>query len=565
MKTSQTNFLKVSAVVLTCSALALAAAAEEYKPVSAPQTTSNAKPCCTAKAAVSETALPERQGGGKPCCGIGGLASPVSTPEQGRVGLSCCGGADMANAQIFTLGDGGFALSGDGAAAGPFSVIFSVEDGHGSFATSMPCFMGDALAVSGNGAFSPVLSADGTVFPATAAAFSGMAADSTGSGAWLGVQLGQVDDALSTHLSLEGKGLTILNVVEGSPAESAGLQKNDVIVGMNGEGVEGGVAAFAQRIQTLDPGANVTLSIIRAGKRLEVNAVLGERRQDFTWKFPFAPDARIEDHMTLKGSVLRPGENGEWTLEQLGDLSQLQGLPQEDPGQLQGATSMTSQLLVDDGSSTVKIEVNNNGSILSVSKSQDGKITVSRTTPGGDQTSNEYADMDQLKAADEEAYKLLSGRGVHFFHLPGGIGQLQIITPDGKDLGDLQAALELQLGDIEERTQEALKKVEEFWSDGPGEFQLFLTDPTGQAPAVGQAHGHLLQPGTGDGKGGALFSGSLLRKAGRTITVRPDGVIEIRSRKGDDELIREYRNADDLHHRDPELYDTYQELLEVKD
>lgn len=529
MRTSQTNFLKAPAVVLTCSALALAAAAEEYKPSGAPQTTSNAKPCCTAIAAVSGTALPGPSGGGKTCCGIGGLASWVSTPEQGCVGMSGCGGAGMANARVFTLGDGGFALSGDGAA-------------------------------------------DGTGFPAMVVASSGMAADSTGSGAWLGVQLGQVDDALSTHLSLEGKGLTILNVVEGSPAESAGLQKNDVIVGMNGEGVEGGVAAFAQRIQTLDPGADVTLSIIRAGKRLEVNAVLGERRQNFTWKFPFAPDARIEDHMTLKGSVLRPGENGEWTFEQLGDLSQLQGLPREDLGQLQGATSMTSQLLVDDGNSTVKIEVNNNGSILSVSKSQDGKITVSRTTPGGDQTTNEYADMDQLKAADEEAYKLLSGRGVHFFHLPGGIGQLQIVTPDGKDLGDLQAALELRLGDIEERTQEALKKVEEFWSDGPGEFQLFLTDPTGQAPGMGQGqgvdqpHGRLLQPGTGDdGKGGALFSGSLLRKAGRTITVRPDGVIEIRSRKGDDELIREYRNADDLRQRAPELYGKYQELLEVKD
>jgi serine protease Do len=72
----------------------------------------------------------------------------------------------------------------------------------------------------------------------------------------------------------EQKGVLIENVVEGSPAEKAGVQKGDVIVAVN----EQPVAAppeLTRRIVGTSPGTRVELSLVRKGKPLKLPVELG--------------------------------------------------------------------------------------------------------------------------------------------------------------------------------------------------------------------------------------------------------------------------------------------------
>jgi len=87
----------------------------------------------------------------------------------------------------------------------------------------------------------------------------------------LGVWIGEISDALRTHLQLrEGEGVLVQDVVPGSLADRIGVEKHDVIRKLNGEPV-GSAAAITQRIGKLPEGGKVTLTIIRKGAPLTLH------------------------------------------------------------------------------------------------------------------------------------------------------------------------------------------------------------------------------------------------------------------------------------------------------
>lgn len=71
--------------------------------------------------------------------------------------------------------------------------------------------------------------------------------------------------------------VVVNTVVEGSPAEKAGLQSGDLISSINGEAVSG-PGSFAELIRSLEPGDEITLTVIRAKEDdlFEIDIVLGE-------------------------------------------------------------------------------------------------------------------------------------------------------------------------------------------------------------------------------------------------------------------------------------------------
>src|SRR5262245_12997610 len=76
------------------------------------------------------------------------------------------------------------------------------------------------------------------------------------------------------------KGVLIQNVVEDSPAAKAGVQKGDVIVAVNEQGITA-PQELTRRIVATPPGTRVQLSIVRKGKPIKVPVELGrlpERR-----------------------------------------------------------------------------------------------------------------------------------------------------------------------------------------------------------------------------------------------------------------------------------------------
>lgn len=101
---------------------------------------------------------------------------------------------------------------------------------------------------------------------------------------FLGVQLGPVEPALASQLGLdEGTGALVNVVAENSPAYKAGLKEHDVISKIDGETVRG-PQDVVRRISERKKGDKIKLEVFRGGKKIEVEAVLGEKRD--AWPEP---------------------------------------------------------------------------------------------------------------------------------------------------------------------------------------------------------------------------------------------------------------------------------------
>ncbi len=95
-------------------------------------------------------------------------------------------------------------------------------------------------------------------------------------GSFLGVYLGEVDSEVVEELGLkEEYGAHVKKVIEGSPAEEAGLEKDDVIIRWNDERVES--ATQLQRLVRETPiGRKVHIGLMRDSKEQIVDVTLGK-------------------------------------------------------------------------------------------------------------------------------------------------------------------------------------------------------------------------------------------------------------------------------------------------
>ena len=92
---------------------------------------------------------------------------------------------------------------------------------------------------------------------------------------YLGVAVRPVTPEAAESAGLkEQKGVVIESVVEGSPAEKAGVQKGDVIVAVNDQAVAA-PQELTRRIVGTAPGTRVELSLVRKGKPLKLPVELG--------------------------------------------------------------------------------------------------------------------------------------------------------------------------------------------------------------------------------------------------------------------------------------------------
>lgn len=92
----------------------------------------------------------------------------------------------------------------------------------------------------------------------------------------LGIQLRPMTPKLAESLGLkEVRGVVVAAVLPNSPAAKAGLKAGDVIVEYQGAPVEDS-NSFRNRVASTRPGTRVKLGIIRDGRRLELQATLGE-------------------------------------------------------------------------------------------------------------------------------------------------------------------------------------------------------------------------------------------------------------------------------------------------
>jgi len=95
---------------------------------------------------------------------------------------------------------------------------------------------------------------------------------------WLGIQPEDLPDELRAQLDLaEGEGLLVTQVMPGSPAEQAGLKKNDILTKIDGKAVKG-EESLASFMSSARAGQEATLTVLRKSKEQKIKVTVGEKK-----------------------------------------------------------------------------------------------------------------------------------------------------------------------------------------------------------------------------------------------------------------------------------------------
>ena len=130
----------------------------------------------------------------------------------------------------------------------------------------------------------------------------------------LGISMGHVDKKFADEMKLSSvSGVYINEVLKGSAAEKAGLQKNDVIIAIDGQKVTDGSSVQA-KVSGYRPGDKATITYIRDGKTQEAKVVFqasdsqvnGEATADGGTVF-YGATLKAADAETLKALGLKSG------------------------------------------------------------------------------------------------------------------------------------------------------------------------------------------------------------------------------------------------------------------
>jgi hypothetical protein len=140
---------------------------------------------------------------------------------------------------------------------------------------------------------------------------TGLAADTDPNDAhpYIGVMLDgtPLPDLLVKHLNLSpGQGIRIANIHRDSPADKAGLERDDIIIGFEGKDVDD-QQQFVDDVRKAGIGTEVSLEIIHLGKRKTVTLKLEGLKGDFDLKYPPEPEI-VQSWRPGKIFRLKPGD-----------------------------------------------------------------------------------------------------------------------------------------------------------------------------------------------------------------------------------------------------------------
>jgi hypothetical protein len=123
--------------------------------------------------------------------------------------------------------------------------------------------------------------------------------------AQLGIGVAALPEVLTSHLPdviKDGRGILVSEVIVGSPAEKAGLEKHDVMVRYDDQDLYS-PEQLVKRVRNEAPGKSVALQYLRAGTLNTVKLTLGEQSKK---ESVFADWPGFSSKLRLPWSPLRP-------------------------------------------------------------------------------------------------------------------------------------------------------------------------------------------------------------------------------------------------------------------
>ena len=94
---------------------------------------------------------------------------------------------------------------------------------------------------------------------------------------WLGVSIQDLTSELAKALETDREeGALVGDVIQGTPAEKAGMRRGDLIVEAGGEPV-GSATELRNRVASMKPGSKVTFKVVRDGDEITIPVTIGRR------------------------------------------------------------------------------------------------------------------------------------------------------------------------------------------------------------------------------------------------------------------------------------------------
>ncbi|WGY68768.1 Do family serine endopeptidase [Burkholderia cepacia] len=94
---------------------------------------------------------------------------------------------------------------------------------------------------------------------------------------WIGVEPQDVTPEIAESFGLQQKsGAIVAGVLQGGPADKAGIKPGDILVSVNGEDITD-TTKLLNTVAQIKPGTSTKVHVVRKGKELDVNVVIGKR------------------------------------------------------------------------------------------------------------------------------------------------------------------------------------------------------------------------------------------------------------------------------------------------